>query len=65
MTKFKIDLSESTSGSRWPVALFVRRRCWHTWFTNIVWWERLSIWETRDEAFEAYNKVKSLPEYLD
>jgi hypothetical protein len=62
MKRFKIDARQ---GRSWPYGLFVRRRCWHTRITNIWWWEEVDSFETAEMARAHYEKIKSLPEYLD
>jgi hypothetical protein len=63
--RFKIDHSGMSSI---PFGLFVRRlepvMCFGL-FAPHESWGLLSIFETREEALAAYDKVKNLPEYLD
>ncbi len=60
--RFKIDLHDSYCS---PFALYVRRPCWHWFVTGIRWWKQVDRFETRDAAVAFYEKVKSLPEYLE
>lgn len=58
MSRFKIDLYDYAS---YPFALYHRERL----LMVFPFWRKIEIFQTRAEAVELYDKIKSLPEYLD
>ncbi len=63
MKRFKIDFHDNST--MWPYGLYFRRPCWHQFITGLTWWDRIGMYETRDQVIEFYEKIKNLPEYLD
>lgn len=59
--RFKIDLYDSC---KFPFALYHKTTRKRLWRGDEVEWNRLDIFEEKDQAMAFYERVKDLPIYL-